>query len=110
LIVATIKSVISIKSRAFVLKAVTLKNGSQTLHVIAQDQTLQAVPGAVITAIVNLSDGSKQELEFFTNQAGIGQTSFSFSDQKVGELITIDITVSYLGLSTTTTSSFRIWN
>jgi hypothetical protein len=106
---ATIKPVLSLKARAFVLKAVTLKNGSQTIYVIVQDQTSQAISDATLTAIVQLSNGTNRELTFPTNSAGIGQMSFDFSDQKPGELITIDITVSYQGLSTSTTTSFKVW-
>ena len=106
---ATIKSVLSLKARAFVLKAVTLKNGSQTIHAIVQDQTSDAVENASIRALVHLSDGTTQEYVFTTNNRGIGQVTFNFSDQKPGELITIDVSVSYQGLTTTTTTSFRVW-
>jgi hypothetical protein len=60
--------------------------------------------------VVHLTDGSTQNLpSFSTNPAGIGQTSFDFSDQKPGELITIDITVNHQGPSITTTTSFKVW-
>lgn len=106
---ATIKPVLSLKARAFVLKAVTLRNGTQTVHVIVQDQTSIAVENASIRAIVHLSNNATQEYLFTTNAQGIGQVKFDFSDQKPGELVTIDIHVNYQGLTTTTTASFRIW-
>jgi len=106
---ATIKPIISLKARAFVLKAVTLKNGTQTIYAIVQDQTSQAVSDANITAVVHLSDGTNQNLSFTTNSAGVGQISFDFNDQKPGELITIDITIRYQGVSSATTTSFRVW-
>jgi hypothetical protein len=106
---ATIKSVISLKARAFVLKAVTLKDGSQTVFVIVQDQTLAAVENASVKAVVHLANNTTQEYTFTTNAQGIGQVKFDFSDQKPGELITIDISVNYLGLTASTTTSFRIW-
>jgi hypothetical protein len=107
---ATIGSIPSLKVRAFVLKAVTLKSGTQTIYVIAQDQTSkEAVSNATVNAVVRLPDSNNQEFTFFTNTAVIGQTSFNFSDQKPGELITIDITVNYQGVSSKTTTSFRIW-
>ena len=106
---ATIGQIPSLKVRAFVLKAVTLKSGSQTIYVTAQDQvSKEAISNATVSATVHLSNGD-QPHTFFTNSAGIGQTTFTFDDQKPGELITIDITVSYQGVSTTTTTSFRVW-
>ncbi|MBK9926668.1 MAG: carboxypeptidase regulatory-like domain-containing protein [Anaerolineales bacterium] len=106
---ATISSVLSIKARAFVLKAVTLKNGQQTIYTIVQDQASVPVENATVKAIVHLSNNTNQEYTFTTNARGIGQVSFNFSDQKPGELISIDITVDYQGLTGTTTTSYRIW-
>jgi len=106
---ATIRPILALEARAFVLKAVTLKSGTQSIYVIVKDQTSQAVVDATVKAVAHLSDNKKQELTFFTNAAGIAKAPFNFSDQKPGELITIDITVSYQGISSTTTTSFRIW-
>jgi hypothetical protein len=106
---ATINSVLSLKLRAFVLKAVTLKSGQQTVYVIVQDQASVAVENATVKAVVHLSNNATQEYTFNTNARGIGQVSFNFSDQKPGELISIDITVDYQGLNGTTTTSYRIW-
>lgn len=106
---ATIKAVLSLKTRAFVLKAVTLKSGTQTIYVTVQDQTSEALENATVKALVHFSDNTTQEYTFTTNARGIGQISFDFSDQKPGELITIDISVNYQGLTSTTTTSFRIW-
>ena len=106
---ATIKPVLSLKTSAFVLKAVTLKNGSQTVYVIVQDQTSAAVENATVKAVVHLANNTTQEHQFTTNAQGIGQVKFDFSDQKPGELVTIDVSVNYQGLTTTTTTSFRIW-
>jgi len=106
---ATIKPVLSLKVRAFILKAVTLKNGSQTVYVIVQDQTADPVENASVRAIVHFSDNTTQEYVFTTNTKGIGQVSFNFSDQEPGDLITLDISVNHQGLTTTTTTSFRIW-
>jgi hypothetical protein len=106
---ATIKPVISLKARAFVLKAVTLNNGAQSIYVVAQDQLSQALSDANVTAVIHLTDGKTLEYSFNTNAAGIGQKSFDFNNQKPGELITIDITVSFQGYSSATTTSFRIW-
>jgi hypothetical protein len=106
---ATINSVLSLKVRAFVMKAVTLKNGQQTVYVIVQDQASVAVENATVRAVAHLANNTNQEYVFTTNARGIGQVSFNFSDQKPGELIPIDIIVDYQGLPGATTTSFRIW-
>ena len=106
---ATIKSILSLKARAFVLKAVTLKSGSQTVYVVVKDQTAVPVESASIKAVVHLSNNVSQEYLFTTNPQGIGQVSFDFNDQKPGDLVTIEISVDYQGLETITTTSFRIW-
>jgi len=106
---AAIKPVLALKARAFVLKAVTLKNGSQTVYVIVQDQTSDALENASVKATVRFTDGSTQEYLFTTNAWGIGQATFDFSNQKPGELVTIEVSVNYQGLTTTTVTSFRIW-
>ncbi len=104
-----IKAVLALKARAFVLKAVTLKNGSQTVYVIVQDQTSDALENASVKAVVRFTDGTAKEYLFTTNARGIGQVTFDFSSQKPGELVTIEVSVNYQGLTTTTTTSFRIW-
>jgi hypothetical protein len=106
---ATIKTVLSLKSRAFVTRAVTAKDSSQTIHVTVHDQTSGAVQNATVKAVVHLANNTTQEFTTVTNANGIGQITFNFSGQKPGELVTIDITINYQGLTTTTTTSFRIW-
>jgi len=106
---ATIKPILSLDARAFVLKAVTLKSDTQSIYVIVKDQTGQAVSDASVTAAIRLSDGTIQDLTFSTNTAGMGQASFNFSDQRPGDLLTVSVTVSYQGVSTTTSTSFRVW-
>jgi len=106
---ATINSVLSLKSRAFVLKAVTLRSGNQNIYVIVQDQASLPIENASVKAMVHFPDNTQQEFSFITNSHGIGQVSFNFSGQQPGELVTIDISIDYLGLKSTTTTSFRIW-
>ena len=106
---ATINPVLSLKVRAFVLKAVTLKSGQQTIYVIVQDQVSKPVTNATGKALVKLPNGINQEFSFTTNAAGIAQISFNFQDQKAGELVPIEITISYQSITGTTKTSFRIW-
>ena len=106
---ATINPVLSIKVRAFVMKPVMLSSGRQAVYVIVQSQTLQAISDATGRATVHWPDGRTEEYFFTTNSSGVGNISFNFNDQKQGELVPIDIAVTYQGLAGTTKTSFRIW-
>mgnify|MGYP003529966024 CR=1 FL=1 len=76
---------------------------------VVQDQTSDTVENASVKATVHFANNTTQEYIFTTNAQGIGQVTFDFSGQKPGELVTIDVSVNYQGLTTTTTTSFRIW-
>lgn len=106
---ATINPILSIDARAYVMKPVALASGTQTVYIVVQSQTRQAVPNANGKATVRFTDGRTQEYFFSTNATGLGTVTFDFTDQKQGELIPVDILVTYEGLSATTTTSFRIW-
>ncbi len=106
---ATIDPILSISARAFVLKAVTLESGQQTVYIVVQSQTHQAVSGATGKTTVHFFDGSSQDYFFTTNTSGLGSVTFNFANQKQAELVPVDIVVTYRGLSATTRISFRIW-
>lgn len=106
---ATINPVLSINVRAFVMKSVTRSSGQQTIYVIVRSQTLQPVSNATGRATIHWSDGQTEEYFFTTNNLGVANVSFNFSNQRQGELVPIDIIVTYQGLVGRTTTSFRIW-
>ncbi len=106
---ATINPILSIKLRAFVLKPLTRSTGQQTVYVIVQSQTMQAVSNATGKATSSWPDGKTEDYFFTTNNSGLGTVTFNFADQKQGELVPIDIVVVYQGLAGTTKTSFRIW-
>ena len=106
---ATINAILSIRVRAFVLKPLTRVTGQQTVYIIVQSQTLQAVSNASGKVTVSWPDGRTEDYFFTTNRSGLGTVTFSFADQKKGELVPIDIVVVYQGLAGTTRTSFRVW-
>lgn len=106
---ATINPILSIKAQAFVAKPLTGSSGQQTVYVIVQSQTLQAVSNATGKATVHWPDGRTEEYFFTTNRSGLGSVTLNFADQEQGELVPIDIVVIYQGLGSTTRTSFRIW-
>lgn len=106
---ATISPVLSIHARAFVKNAITLSNGQQTVYVIVQSQTKQPVSNANGKVTIHFSDHQTAEYYFTTNASGLGSVTFSFEGQKQGELVPVEILVTYQGLYAKTTTSFRIW-
>jgi hypothetical protein len=106
---ATINAVLSIRVQAFVLRPLTRTTGQQTVYVIVQSQTLQAISNATGKATISWPDGRAEDYFFTTNRSGLGTVTFNFANQKHGELVPIDIVVVYQGLAGTTRTSFRIW-
>ena len=106
---ATINPILAIKAHAFVANSLTRSTGQQTVYVIVQSQTLQTVSNVTGKATIHWPDGRTEDYFFTTNRAGLGTVTFNFTDQKQGELVTIDVTVVYQGLGSTTRTSFRIW-
>ncbi|RME91592.1 MAG: hypothetical protein D6770_00025 [Anaerolineae bacterium] len=101
--------VLSLVVRAFVLKAVTLSSDQQMLFVIVQDQNLRSVANAQGTIVVHWPAGGDQTLPFVTNENGVAIVPLAFSGQPYGNLVYIDVDVTYQGLHKQTTTSFRIW-
>lgn len=106
---ATINPILSIKVRAFVAKPVMQSSGQQAVYVIVQSQTGQAISNTTGKATVHWPDGRSEEYYFVTDVSGLGSFTFNFANQKQGELVLIDVVVSYQGLPGTTRTSFRIW-
>ena len=106
---ATINAVLSVNVRAFVAKSVTRPTGQQTVYVIVQSQTQQAISNANGKATIHWPGGQTEDYFFTTNSAGIGTVTFNYTDQEPGELISVDVVVAYQGLAGATRTSFRIW-
>lgn len=101
--------VLSLQVRAFLAKAVTKTNDNQTVYVLVQDQNLQPVAGANGVATIRLASGHTTQEAFTINNRGVGTFSFGFTNQPNGQLVYVDISVTYNSLGGKTTTSFRIW-
>lgn len=106
---ATINAILEVRVRAFVANTVARSSGEQTVHIMVQNQTLHAISGATGKVIVRWPDGRVEEFFFTTNNLGLGSVSFDFRDQQPGELVPIEVIVTYGGLAGSTRASFRIW-
>ena len=104
-----ISTAVQLQVRAFVWKAVTLASDQQLVYVIVQDQNLRPISNAQGTATVRWADGTSSTIPFSTNSSGVGIVPLTFINQPYGKMVNIEIFVTKDGLSTTTTTSFRIW-
>jgi hypothetical protein len=102
-------SVLSLRVRAFPDDAVTTSSDQQTIYVLVQDQNLQPVADARGTATIRLASGHTTQQSFEINSRGVGTFTFAFQNQPNGQLIYVDISVTYNDLGGKTTTSFRIW-
>ena len=77
---------------------------------IVQDQTLSPVPGADGSVTVHLSTGQALVYPVTTDENGIGVVPLiRFSGQLPGSPVTVDVSMSFQGLTASTSTSFLIW-
>ena len=101
--------VLKLQVRAFPNKAVATASDQQTIYVLVQDQNLQPVSGAVGAATIRLPNGEVSSQSFQINERGVGSFSFDFQNQQNGQLVYVNVAVTYNGLQGKTATSFRIW-
>lgn len=101
----------SLHAMAFAWKAVTLPVDVQKIYVVVQDQALSPVQGATGIATLHLADGQDLSYPLLTDTNGLAALpEVKFSGQVPGDLIRVDVAISYQGLISNTTTSFRIWH
>jgi hypothetical protein len=102
-------AILSVKTLAFVKKAVTLADDNQSIFIIVQDQNLRPVSNAACSAAITWPDKHKDIANITTNANGIGIIPFSFTKQPHGSLVYTNVTCTYGNLKASTVTSFRIW-
>ena len=102
--------VLSLRVRAFPLSAVMPKNGPQTIFIIVQDQNLLPVSNAGVRLVIKMPSGEDRRVVVpgNTNQSGISQYTFNFSNEPTG-VAQVIVTATYEAFRKETITSFRIW-
>lgn len=101
--------ILSLKVRAYPLKAITGQEGSQTIYVSVQDQNLHPVTGASVYLTFNTPGGQVTTHTLpKTDSAGITQFVFSYSSEEYG-LAKIWVTSTLNTLKQQTVTSFHVW-
>jgi hypothetical protein len=99
----------SLNSRVFTWKSVTQLNDQQIIYVVVQDQTLRPVTGAMAIVTILWPQGGVQSIARSTGSKGFISVPIQVQCQPHGSMVLIEVEVLYNGLSTNTSSSFRIW-
>jgi hypothetical protein len=102
-------AILSLKTHAFVKKAVTLADDSQSIFIIVQDQNRRPVSNAVCQATITWPDKHMDSANITTNANGIGIIPFTFAKQPHGSMVYTHVTCTYNDLKASTVTSFRIW-
>jgi hypothetical protein len=102
--------VLSVRTMAFVSKAVTLTTDTQKVFIIVQDQASGPVSGATGNVTVHLSTGQDLTYPVTTDTKGVSIIqSVPFSNQIPGSLVIVDVEMFYQGMTASASTSFRIW-
>jgi len=105
-----IKPPLSMHALAFVARSVTLPEDTQKVFVVVQDQSLSPVAGATGQVSVHLTTGRELVYPVTTDENGIGVVpAISFTGQLPGSPVSVDVSMTYQGLTANTSTSFLIW-
>lgn len=101
---------LSLKVHAYPNKAVTSRNGMQTIYAIVQDQRLLPVANAQVTIALRMPDGTETRhiIPTLTGTDGVTHYKFPFSSDQVG-IVQVTVTATSNNLQAKTTTSFRVW-
>lgn len=102
-------AILSLKTHAFVKKAVTLADDSQSIFIIVQDQNLRPVSSAACNATITWPDTHVDLANITTNSNGVAIIPITFTKQPHGSMVYTNVTCTYNNLKAGTVTSFRIW-
>jgi len=106
----TINGIRELQVRAFPLKAITSRQGIQTIYVIVHDQRLMPVTKSQVTLTIRLPSGdiSRYIIPELTNERGITSLTIPYKSDVIGRA-QIEVFATRENLSKKTLTSFRIW-
>jgi len=104
------RSILNLRSKAFVENAVLSPKDTQTIFVIVQDQNLQPVAKAQVILTIRYPSTKEERLVIpnLTDEGGITHWSFVVDEDTRG-IVEIGVATTYDALEHNTRTSFRIW-
>jgi hypothetical protein len=101
---------LNLRVHAYPTKAVTSRNGTQTIYIIVQDQRLLPVKDAQVTLTLRMPAGVeiRHIVPNLTDVKGVTQYTFSFNSNVVG-IVQVTVIAISNNLGAKTATSFRVW-
>lgn len=109
--VGNVEGMLRLEVRAYPLRAVTGRDGQQTIYVIVQDQRLLPVENAQVTLVLRMPSGEERPpiVKEPTNKLGVTTHTFNVDTSSYG-LVLVQVTATHLSLDPgSTATSFRVW-
>jgi hypothetical protein len=91
------------------MKAMTHIIDQQVDYVVVQDLTLTPMAGATTVVTITWEQGDRQSSAQTTNANGVVILPIQMQGRNHGSLVLVDTEVLYMGMSSRTTTSFRVW-
>jgi hypothetical protein len=106
----TVNGTVNLKVHAYPIKAVTSRNGTQTIFVIVQDQRLLPVKNAQVTITLKMPAGEeiRHIVPVLTDEKGVTKYTFPFNSKNVG-IVQVTVVANSNNLEARTITSFRVW-
>jgi len=101
--------VLSLQVRAFVSKAVAHSDDRQAVFIVVRDQRGKPIADANCTSNLTWPDQRTESALQHTDAAGVATISLAFTGQPEGRMVYADVSCTYNGLQSATSTSFRIW-
>jgi hypothetical protein len=107
----TTGNITNLQAHAFVDQALLPAYGQQTVYIIVQDQNLAPVQGANINVKVYYPGRAEPQLlmPFITTDNGLSSEQFSIDNIPANDVVRLEVTASYQGVSASTSTWFRVW-
>ena len=104
------KGISRIRVQAFTQSAILTNGESQTIYVIAKDQNNTPLTGGLVEITLHYPDGRVESLnKTSTNENGLAQITFNVNAADLTGVTSVEVSVSFNSVTTTTVTSFRIW-
>jgi hypothetical protein len=101
--------VTSLRARGSVADAVVARGALQTAHVSVADQLGRPMAGAEVTMIVHFPNGDQYFPLLPTDDKGTSSFSFNAGKYTPGTVISLEFSVTYGAVNTTTRTSYLMW-
>jgi hypothetical protein len=98
-----------LRAQASLQDAVAESSGSQTVYVVARDQTLHPVARAAVLLAARFPNGERTLVMPLTDENGVSRITLQFENVPPGSVVDLEFWVVYGELQAVARDSFRVW-